>query len=573
MSGCTVYGNTAGYGGGIGNKGILNSCNIYGNSSSSKGGGVYNYNYGKIINSIILGNASSQIGGGIYNYNNSVVSNCTVYANTASKGSGGIHCKKGTVTNCISWNNIIADIMGDGVSFCCFREATSGGGNISNNPMFINTSDDCSTWDFRLQPQSPCIDKGTTSGAPPTDIIGVKRPQGAGVDMGAYESYNTTPTPTQTPIPPIAQRYYVKPTGNDLNTGASWANAFRSLSKSVTIAGRGDEVWVAMGNYQEAETITNPEGVLMLGGFAGTESEYYQQDPMKFPTIIDGNNRKQCIKNFGILNGFYITRGHSESGGGICNYGIVENCIIYENSSLDYGGGIYNFGKVQNCSIYKNTSFNGGGICNNGILGNCKIHENSASNNGGGINNYNGIVYNCLVYSNTVLSYGHGGGIYNNGTVSNSTFFGNIATKSVGGFYNFQGVVTNCIAWNNSTADIIGESVRFCCFREATSGEGNIAIDPIFVNVSGDISTWDLRLLPLSPCIDTGTIESAPLFDILGVVRPQGSCVDMGAYEFSLSASIKEYLMGRYPYAESMDVNGDRKVDVADLVWLILENK
>jgi putative cell wall-binding protein len=41
--------------------------------------------------------------------------------------------------------------------------------------------------DLSLQASSPCIDAGTTDNAPATDIIGTARPQGAAIDIGAYE--------------------------------------------------------------------------------------------------------------------------------------------------------------------------------------------------------------------------------------------------------------------------------------------------------------------------------------------------------------------------------------------------
>jgi parallel beta-helix repeat protein len=41
---------------------------------------------------------------------------------------------------------------------------------------------------YQLKPGSPAINAGTTLTAVPTDILGVKRPQGAGYDMGCYES-------------------------------------------------------------------------------------------------------------------------------------------------------------------------------------------------------------------------------------------------------------------------------------------------------------------------------------------------------------------------------------------------
>jgi len=57
---------------------------------------------------------------------------------------------------------------------------TGGGtGNINADPLFIGAGN------YRLQVSSPCIDKGTSAGAPTTDIEG--NPRDALPDMGAYE--------------------------------------------------------------------------------------------------------------------------------------------------------------------------------------------------------------------------------------------------------------------------------------------------------------------------------------------------------------------------------------------------
>ena len=87
-------------------------------------------------------------------------------------------------------------------SYNCFNSTTEDydtdatiadttGDLVATDPIFI----DPANANFRLQSQrkgysnnSPCIDVGTSSGAPSTDMAGATRPQGVGIDIGAYES-------------------------------------------------------------------------------------------------------------------------------------------------------------------------------------------------------------------------------------------------------------------------------------------------------------------------------------------------------------------------------------------------
>jgi len=55
--------------------------------------------------------------------------------------------------------------------------------NLLTDALFI----DASSANFRLQPGSPAIDAGSLQFAPDTDFDGNARPQGAGVDIGAFE--------------------------------------------------------------------------------------------------------------------------------------------------------------------------------------------------------------------------------------------------------------------------------------------------------------------------------------------------------------------------------------------------
>lgn len=82
----------------------------------------------------------------------------------------------------------------------CNYDPTKLGTNVTvqdgcqtGDPLFV----DMINSNYRLQPESPCIDAGTSAGAPGDDIEGVTRPQGAGYDMGAYEfggTPNVSPT-------------------------------------------------------------------------------------------------------------------------------------------------------------------------------------------------------------------------------------------------------------------------------------------------------------------------------------------------------------------------------------------
>jgi len=42
---------------------------------------------------------------------------------------------------------------------------------------------------------------------------------------------------------------YVKPTGNDNNTGTSWGQAYQTIQKAIEVAVAGDEIWLASGTY------------------------------------------------------------------------------------------------------------------------------------------------------------------------------------------------------------------------------------------------------------------------------------------------------------------------------------
>ena len=388
---------------------------------------------------------------------------------------------------------------------------------------------------------SPCVDAGIPDDAPATDIRGNERP---GVDgkicMGAFEShagYNMG-------SPRSPRRYYVKPDGDDAADGGAWDSPLRTIAAALDKVEGDDlcDIWVAEGDYPASPTLIINGRTGLFGGFEGIETIIAQRNIGLFRTTVSGQDSNSCFINNGVLDGLHITRGASAIGGGVTNYGTILNCEVFNNSAALMGGGIVNMGYVGNCKVRDNLVMNsgewqytGGGIFNQeGVIKNCEIHGNGTPYSGGGIYNYYGIVENCLVYDNEAIS--NAGGIDNvYGTVGNSTIAGNMVQDYNGGVSNpyKEGAVTNSIIWGNAVDDMEDPgNARFNCFREAAGENDNISSDPLFINLSGEVPTWDLKLQPDSPCIDRGTSPVASLQDIRGVRRPQGAGIDMGAYEW-----------------------------------------
>ena len=268
---------------------------------------------------------------------------------------------------------------------------------------------------------------------------------------------------------------------------------------------------------------------------------------------------------------------------------IITNCIIENNTADGFGGGICcgesSSPSIVNCTFNENTAEDGGGIyCSfsSPAIAKCTISNNTADGvhvyRGGG---YGGGIYcgessspsivNCTISNNTAESYihnpvhtlpGHGGGIYceESSPIITNCIIDNNTTESTtgpgGGIYCYESsspiitnctftlndgsgiycarsspILVNCILWGDSTEEIdVGylgaPTVTYCDVQGGYSGEGNIAVDPLF------IGGGDYHLSGLSLCINAGISEEAPVTDIEGIPRPQGFGHDMGSYEY-----------------------------------------
>jgi hypothetical protein len=127
-------------------------------------------------------------------------------------------------------------------------------------------------------------------------------------------------------------------------------------------------------------------------------------------------------------------------------------------------------------------------------------------------------------------------------TLINCTVTGNSARYG-GGVH--SSAVTNSIVYFNSASERDADydyasSFKYCCTTPLPKGGFGITTNrPLFI----DTNNWsDLRLLPNSPCINSG--RNPYVFndtDLDGNPRILGGTVDMGAYEYQLPESVISY--------------------------------
>ena len=196
---CAFLNNEAvnGYGGAIGNylgSAAVSACVFSGNTATLDGGAVSNTGGAPTFTNCRFTTNTAAHGSAVYNSNSvALLTNCTISGNNAGAGGSAINNALAgpTLKNCILWGDAVAEITGVAatVTYSCVQGGYAGTGNISSNPLFVSAPANVA-----LQAGSPCIDTGTASGAPATDVLGLSRPFGTGYDMGAYEYGATAPT-------------------------------------------------------------------------------------------------------------------------------------------------------------------------------------------------------------------------------------------------------------------------------------------------------------------------------------------------------------------------------------------
>ena len=306
----------------------------------------------------------------------------------------------------------------------------------------------------------------------------------------------------------------------------------QTIQGAIDMSVDGDTVLVAPGRYFENINFKG-RNILVTSHFmiSGSREDIYN-------TIIDGSqplhpDTTSCVlivngeTRDAVLQGFYITRGkgtkwvdehgagtYVEGGGILITFSspTVKYNVIINNEAVRAGGDVVSAG--------------GGAIrCGDGspLIANNIIENNKGLYGGGIVMNYaSGVIKNNIIKNNQVILRGAtptfgGGGIWiysegpviveNNTIIGNSSLgFGDSPAGKGGGMviWNAQAKVYNNILWSNTQntgnqllSYAALSTVEFNDIQDGFNGEGNISIDPVFLD-----GTYYLD--SSSPCIDAG---------------------------------------------------------------------
>ena len=316
---------------------------------------------------------------------------------------------------------------------------------------------------------------------------------------------------------------YVKPDGDDMADGKTWATAWATPQKAIDAypeATAADEITVYLGEgtFTDAQTILNVTNAVRIIGAGKGKTYLVPDNTSEAPTVL-------LAHPAGVVSGVSIignTKAAAVRFSG--NAGRLEGSCVGTNSYLGVQFSDPSTGVVSRCEISGNVGSYGGlqmhcNTANRCYVENTLFKDNRASNDRGGA---------CFTY------YG-GKGVFNF-----CTFVGNSGPRGAySGHYTSNVVFNNCIFSGNTCTStllemnfsLVSSSITVDhCWTFDGYGQDPVAGAPNFTDPVGG----DFTLRYGSCCRDAAKTlggEAAAL-DLLGNSRLSGAAPDVGCYEF-----------------------------------------
>lgn len=345
-----------------------------------------------------------------------------------------------------------------------------------------------------------------------------------------------------------AEGYYVSTLGSDRNPG-SQAAPFRTILKASQVAGPGDVVRVLPGTY-EGGFVTRSSGSASARITYVSTAKWQAKivPPRTSPNYTGWENQGNYVD----ISGFQVD-GSNNNGGqawilGIQDVGsngrVIGNWVhqVKAPCSTNGGAGIeaYQWKGNLNGSIIGNVVHNIGNTVNGcpWVHGIYHTHTGLIENNlvfdvaGWGIHVWHR-PHDIKILNNTVFNGKSGGIVLGAERSETSRPADNMIVANNIVYDNPVGISENGLtgANNQYIANLVYNNRKNWDLQNNITPTRSISADPRFVRYNRN-GGGDYRLSAGSPAIDAGVSRYAVTTDILGAHRPQGSGIDIGAYEF-----------------------------------------